>query len=44
MMEKMMRGLFKALTVLSSRLEVSTKRDGKPNRTEFYENGVLSRS
>ena len=26
------------------RVEVSTKRDGKPNRTEFYEKGALARA
>ena len=37
-------GISRRLTAPSRQLEVSTKRDGKPNRTEFYEQGSLARA
>ena len=37
-------GQFQAADGSIARIEVSTRRDGKANRVEFYENGALARA
>ena len=44
MTESLMLGLFRAPDGSVARVEVSTRRDGKVNRTEFYEKGALARA